>query len=118
MPKQKFENPLLSTRYASVHGEFKPDGNADGYAGDNIAGLRDLWIEVQHHLNRVQSKELRKKEREQREFHDAVDKLSPIIRGVMTGKKDAAKRSDKVIQLVPDEAVRTKGLEWFSQVIN
>lgn len=113
MPKRDFENPLLSTRHAAIHAKFNPEGGKS----EDVAGLRDLWIEVQHHVNREHGKELRKKEREQREFQDAVDKLMPIVQAVMEGKQDAEKSSDEVFRRVPDESMRTKVFDLFSKII-
>jgi hypothetical protein len=70
MPKRVIENPVLSTRYVSLHAEFKPDGNPR----DDLRPLMDLWIEIQTHLNRVNARELRERAREQQELGDATVK--------------------------------------------
>lgn len=112
MPKREFENPLLSTRYAAIHAEFKPDGDVR----QDITGLRDLWMEVQNHVFRVKGRELRKREREQRELEDAIDKLMPLVRSVLVEGQDVATVSGEVFKVVPDEGVRTKAFERFSEL--
>lgn len=113
MPKREFENPLLSTRYAAIHAEFKPDGNVR----HDINGLRDLWIEVQNHVHRLKDKQLRKEAREQRELGDAIDKLMPLVKSVLKGEQDVDAIADEVVQVVPDEELRAKTFEWFTDVI-
>ena len=75
MPKRDIENPVPATRCVALHGEFKPDGNPR----ENLKPLRDLWIEVQTHLNREKERELQQREREQQELEAAIDKLSPLM---------------------------------------
>jgi hypothetical protein len=112
MPKRIIENPVLSTRYVSLHAEFKLDGNSR----DELKLLMDLWIEVQSHLNRVNARELRQKAREEQELGDAIHKLSPLVASVLQGERDGASIADDVIRLVPDETLRRKVFDCYSDL--
>ncbi len=110
MPKRVFENPVPATRCVALHGEFKPDGNPR----ENLQPLMDLWIELQSHLNRVKGRELRQQAREQQELEEAINKLSPLVASGLRGERDAALIADDIVRLVPDETLRSKVLEWYT----
>jgi hypothetical protein len=114
MPKRVIENPVLAIRYVAIHAEFKPEGNPR----DNLRPLMDLWIEVHSHVNRVRDCQLRQKAREQLELGDAIDKLSPLVASVLQGERDGASITDDMLRLVPDEALRKKVFDWYSDLNN
>ena len=112
MPKRDIENPVPATRCVALHGEFKPDGNPR----ENLKPLRDLWIEVQTHLNREKERELQQREREQQELEAAIDKLSPLMASGLRGERDAALIADDLLRLVPNEELRRKVFDWFADL--
>lgn len=113
MPKRIHENPLLSTRYVAIHAEFRPDGDPR----DNMKPLMDLWIEIQSHVNRVRGREIRQKAREWRELENAIHLLSPVVDSVMQGDLDGVVAVEDVVRLVPDEGMRRKVFDWYSDLL-
>ncbi len=109
MPKRELENPLLSTRRVPLHAGFNPDGNPT----EKDQSMAPLWIEVYNHVNRERARqqrrklvELQKREDEQRELEDAINKLSPLVREVLGGKQDGTSATPDASALVPDENLR------------
>lgn len=109
--KEEPSNP--APHLIKLHAAFQPDSVPPG----DLDPLMNLWIEVQDRMNRVSTRELARKKREWRNLEQAFDKLSPLFNSVLRGDRDASSAADDARELVPQEDLRRKVFDWYSELI-